>query len=264
MHSNALKIKYYYLLPILLVLQCASSEMFSREDIDYSKYKRIAVLPLSDYPNKPGFGIQFADMLSIQLMKSNYNIIDRSQTAHVLQEQSLGLSGVVDENTAPGIGKLLGVQALLTGSVSEYQCRTANIQLIQEAAPAYMSFSRAGLALKLIDAETGQVVWAGTAWAQVMGANIEAEAAKKAIKSILKKLNSLNINHNPDPPNTDRIVRTDDIQKTLLPHFRRVFPKYTKFNDEQIVNAFRNTYPQHKDKSDIWIINYLESKYKNN
>lgn len=262
MGKSISKIQYHYLLPILLILQCASSEMFSREDVDYNKYKRIAVLPLSDYPGRPGTGIQIADLLSGLLLNSKYHIIDRSQTMRILQEQSLGLSGVIDENTAPKIGKLLGVQAMFDGSVTEYQSRMVNIQLVQGEAPAYINSSHAGLTLKLIDAETGQIIWSGTA----SGSSIqnEADAAKKAIKSILKKLNSLNINHNPDPPNTDRIVSTDDIQKTLLPHFRRVFPKYTKFNDEQIVNAFRNTYPQHKDKSDIWIINYLESKYKNN
>ncbi len=166
------------------------------------------------------------------------------------------MSGVIDENTAPSIGKLLGVQAILTGSVNEFQCVNTNIQMVQGAAPAYMAISSAGISLKLIDCETGQIVWAGSARGTELGQNVEIMAAQKAIKDILKKFT-----------NIDSGIRQKNFQthekQTVLPNFRMAFPKYDKYSDEQIIQAFRNKNPDLKDRSDIWIIKYIETKYKN-
>ncbi|MDZ7724637.1 MAG: CsgG/HfaB family protein [candidate division KSB1 bacterium] len=256
--------KWYKILitiTIYIFLQCASSEVFVRNDIDYSKYNRIAVFPLTDYPNRPGSGIQVADMLSMQLINSQYNIIDRSQTMHILQEQQLGMTGFIDESTAPSIGKVLGVQAILTGSISEYQCIQTNIQVVQGADPAYMPISKAAISLKLIDCETGQIVWAGSARGSEIGQNVENIAAQKAIKNILDKFKSLKINVN-SPQITNKLTPVPTIPETFFPNLRRNYPKYNKFTDEQIILAFRKNNPQHNDKSDIWIIKYIEKKSK--
>ncbi len=256
--------KWYKILitiTIYIFLQCASSEVFVRNDIDYSKYNRIAVFPLTDYPNRPGSGIQVADMLSMQLINSQYNIIDRSQTMHILQEQQLGMTGFIDESTAPSIGKVLGVQAILTGSISEYQCIQTNIQVVQGADPAYMPISKAAISLKLIDCETGQIVWTGSARGSEIGQNVENIAAQKAIKNILDKFKSLKINVN-SPPITNKLTPVPTIPDTFFPNLRRNYPKYNKFTDEQIIQAFRKNNPQHNDKSDIWIIKYIEKRSK--
>lgn len=250
-----MKLRHFFPV-ILLILSCSSSEVFLRSDISYSKYRRIAVFPLADYPGRPGSGVQISDLLSMQLINSYYDIIDRSQTQKILQEQSLGISGIIDESTAPSIGKILGVQAILTGSINEYQCTWTNIQIVQGGSPAYMAFSKTGLALKLIDCETAQIIWAGSAIGTEIGQNSEMRAATKAIKNILKKFKALSIAQS-------RRTKSATLTTTLLPNFRHVFPKYDSYSDEKIVKAFREAYPQFNDKSDIWIIKYLEAKYVN-
>jgi len=239
----------------LALLNCASSEVFTRNDIDYTKYKRIAVFPLADYPLNPGSGLQVADILSMQLINSNYNIIDRSQTMLILQEQKLGMTGVIDEQTAPSLGKLLGVQAILTGSINEYESTTP-IKVSQGDAGLQVHGSSVGLALKLIDCETGQIVWAGSAKGSQIGQKNEYAAAQKAVKDIVEKLKSLNINESDETEDTISSDKTE----TLFPNLRKNYPQYDKFTDEQIIEAFRNKNPQHKDKSDVWIIKYLENK----
>lgn len=176
------------LVSFVLTYGCASSEEFIRPGAEIGKYKRIAVLPLSDYPNAHGSGVIVADLISMSLMTSNLFIIDRSQTSAILSEQGLGMSGLVDENTAPEAGRILGVQALLTGSVSEWSTETSNIQMVQGAQPAYLSTSAAGLTLKLIDCETGQILWAGSARGSEIGLMVQSIAAKKAVKHLTKKL----------------------------------------------------------------------------
>ena len=46
-------------------------------------------------------------------------VIERKEIDKVIEEQKLGLSGMVTAETAPAVGKLLGVDLLVVGSVSE-------------------------------------------------------------------------------------------------------------------------------------------------
>jgi len=246
------------LIGLLVILNCASSEVYIRNDIDYKKYTRIAVFPLVDYPTKPGSGLQVADIISAQLINSNYNIIDRSQTTRILQEQQLSMSGVIDERTVPSIGKILGVQAILTGSINEYQCTPVNIQVAQGARPAYIYVSAAGISLKLIDCETGQVIWAGSARGTEMGQNAEIFAARKAVKNILEKFKKLKIDTRQEMKSKVREQYTE----TVFPNLRANYPQYNEYTDEQIIEAFRKNNPQYNNKSDIWIIKYIEKKAK--
>ena len=48
-------------------------------------------------------------------------VVDRENIERILQEQRLGLSGVVDEQTAVNAGKLMGAQSVLMGTVMEYR-----------------------------------------------------------------------------------------------------------------------------------------------
>jgi len=46
-------------------------------------------------------------------------IISRDQLQKVLAEQKLGMSGVIDVNTATQVGKILGVHEILTGRITQ-------------------------------------------------------------------------------------------------------------------------------------------------
>lgn len=184
-----MKVKLLFLTVIISIYGCATSEEFLRPDTDFKKYRRIAVLPLVDYPNVPGSGIQVADILSMKLLGSNLIILDRTQTSQILNEQKIGMSGIIDGNTTIEVGKILGVQALLTGSINEYGTTTVDIQVVEGGAPAPMDISAVGITLKLIDCETGQIIWAGFARGSQIGNHVEALAAKKAVDDLLLKFN---------------------------------------------------------------------------
>jgi len=170
------------------VFSCATSNEFVRPGTDFNKYQRIAILPLTDYYSAPGSGTQVADIVSMKLLASPLQIIDRSQTQLILNEQKVGLSGIINSESAVVVGNLLGVQAFLTGSVSKWSSSKVNIQMVHGAAPAMMDVAKAGVTLKLIDCETGEVIWAGSADGSDVGPNQQASAATKAVDSLLKKL----------------------------------------------------------------------------
>jgi len=60
------------------------------------------------------------DMLVTELVKTGkYRVIEREQLAAIMQEKNLSLSGDIDPRTAVKIGKMLGVEYLVSGSVTE-------------------------------------------------------------------------------------------------------------------------------------------------
>ena len=86
---------------------------------------RIAVL---EFQNNSSFGYwgdrlgeAASDELATQLVRSGaFTVVERQQVDAILREQHFGLSGAVNAATAAEIGKILGVQAVLLGSITQF------------------------------------------------------------------------------------------------------------------------------------------------
>lgn len=62
-----------------------------------------------------------SDILINKLVESGrYSVIERSRLDAVLREQNLGASGRVDASTAAQIGRILGVDYVIVGSITEF------------------------------------------------------------------------------------------------------------------------------------------------
>jgi curli biogenesis system outer membrane secretion channel CsgG len=63
-----------------------------------------------------------AEMLATALFHTNrYIVLERQQLGDVLQEQDLGASGRVKQDTAAPIGQIEGAELLITGAVTEFE-----------------------------------------------------------------------------------------------------------------------------------------------
>ena len=173
---------------VIFACGCASSDEFVRRGTDLSHYRRIAIWPLTDFPTAPGSGLQVADFISMNLLASPVTVVDRSQLSRLLAEQSISEQGLFDENTASRIGAALGVDAFLTGSVNQWSEVTSNLQVVQGAAPAYITISTVGFSLKLVDVKSGLTVWSGSARGSQSCPGCHGDATRKAASSIVKKL----------------------------------------------------------------------------
>ncbi len=66
------------------------------------------------------WGETISEMLTTSLINSNrFKVIERSQLDKVLQEQALGQTGALDTETAVVVGKIMGLDAVVVGSVSK-------------------------------------------------------------------------------------------------------------------------------------------------
>jgi curli biogenesis system outer membrane secretion channel CsgG len=78
-------------------------------------------LAIADFQGPASSGGQISSLVQSQLLQGgHFEIIERDRLARVLDEQKLGMAGVVNESTAKQVGQLLGVDALILGEVSRY------------------------------------------------------------------------------------------------------------------------------------------------
>ena len=81
----------------------------------------IAVMPFVNRGGSVDLGEIVLDKLVTQLVSLHrFKVIERSQLEKVLKEHALGMSGAVDESTAAEVGRVLGVDALLMGTITVY------------------------------------------------------------------------------------------------------------------------------------------------
>ncbi|MFT3885197.1 MAG: CsgG/HfaB family protein [Flavobacteriales bacterium] len=101
----------------------------------------IAVLPFSAPPDLKGQAAAVQAYATTALTGVNdpfLSVVDRDDIQKILDEQRLGLSGVVDEKTAVSAGKLMGAQAVLMGTLIEYCEEPGNLRrTIKDGFEAY-------------------------------------------------------------------------------------------------------------------------------
>ena len=127
--------------------------------------KRIAVAEFQDRSGHRGAGQGVADMLVTALVKSGeFTVIERKELDKVLAEQRLGRGGNVTPQTAPAIGKLLGADLLVLGSISELGTKDRNVS---GGAPMFgakinAKTARAAVDIRLVNTTTGEIIAAET------------------------------------------------------------------------------------------------------
>jgi tetratricopeptide (TPR) repeat protein len=106
------------MLLVLVVTGCATRKAFVSitrpAEINLKGIKRIAVDKING-----NIGQRLADLITVALFKSDhFEVVDRENTDKIIKEYQLNIGGVIDENTAVQMGKVLGVSALICGNSS--------------------------------------------------------------------------------------------------------------------------------------------------
>jgi curli biogenesis system outer membrane secretion channel CsgG len=127
---------------------------------------RIAVLEFKNKADNQwwyhGGATAAQDVFVTELVKSGkFRVVDREQLEAMMQEKHLTQSGDIDPKTAMKLGKLLGVNYLLTGAVTEYG--NTDVSGGGGGVSAGKRKFVAALNARLINASTGEVLWADEA-----------------------------------------------------------------------------------------------------
>ncbi|WP_052055764.1 CsgG/HfaB family protein [Myxosarcina sp. GI1] len=103
------------------------------------------------------------------VLNDNYKVIERSQIDAVLREQNLGASGRVDASSAAKIGQILGVQAVIIGSVTQFDLEQKNsgVNVFGIGTGGKKTNAYVRLNVRVIDTNTAEIIMvadgAGTA-----------------------------------------------------------------------------------------------------
>ena len=152
---KSLRIPFFVLCTLIILASVADGQV----------KKRIAVSTFGDGSGYHGGGTGVSDMLATALVKSGkFVVVERKEIDKVLQEQKMGLSGVITEQTAPQVGRMLGVDLLVVGSVSELGTKERSIggSIPLVGAGVTTKTARAAVDIRLVNTTTGEIIAAET------------------------------------------------------------------------------------------------------
>ncbi len=87
----------------------------------------VALLKFENPTSAGGISDRVMDGVYGNIVKANVRgveFIERSEMRKILNEQELGMSGIVDQNTAIPVGKIKGVDIIISGKILEYVVKT--------------------------------------------------------------------------------------------------------------------------------------------
>lgn len=158
----------------LFFLSGCAPRMAVKSGYDFSKIRRIAVLNFEG-----DNGGTASDIFIMELINQGFDVVERSKIDNILKEQDMGAAGRIGPDTAKKIGNILGVDAIIAGSVGQYlpaQRRTVffpygetvvvtpGLNMV-ERGQDYVSYStdaQVSISARMIDIESGSIVWASS------------------------------------------------------------------------------------------------------
>jgi len=162
----------------LFLILLAGGLFIPKQDAAAQKI-RIAVMPFKIGQIKnwwgwgwdPGEGI--SDMLVTELVNSGrFSVVERERLDEVLQEQNLAREGVVNAATAARIGRILGVQLFVFGTVTQFSLDSKIIKLPVVGELAEWR-ARCTLNARLVNVETSEIMAAVTGQGAKSQSNIK-------------------------------------------------------------------------------------------
>lgn len=124
---------------------------------------RIAVLAMENATSSRIFGDQLgiaaSDELTTQLVKSSaFSVIERSRIDAVLEEIRAGQSGAIDASTAAQVGKVLGVQYVLLGSITQFSIDEKSGGIGRIGLSASYAEAESKLDVRVVSTTTAEIV----------------------------------------------------------------------------------------------------------
>jgi len=100
-----------------------------------------------------------------------FSVVERSRLDQIMEEQKLGLTGLIDDNQAASLGKIMGVDAIITGTVSYSHRDTLakldnayfDIATMKSYAAGVDCLTRrvdAASSMRIVDVDNGQIIGA--------------------------------------------------------------------------------------------------------
>jgi TolB-like protein len=171
----------------LLIYGCGGPEHYFKPKTDISNIKRIAVLPMENFTSDEYAGEKVRRVVITELLSRGIDVIEPGEVTKVLRESNIKSIGSIKITDIQNIGKTLGVEAVMMGSVEAFGISRG----------ISVSYPEVTILLILHEASSGNIVWSvrntvggASFWTRHFGAEgitlSEAvrEAAKEAVDTL--------------------------------------------------------------------------------
>jgi hypothetical protein len=206
-------------LALAFVLAGCASRSSLREDYPLSRVQRIGVVRFEGDPR-----LAVHDLFAQALVKSRFAVVERARTDALIAELNLGLMGSLDPATAKRIGQALGADALMIGQVDSQPDRRSVVmvesvhtweeplyetrkerqpdgslrdvryiagyqrnQQVRSEPRTYVLDAQVSITAKLVDVETGELIWAGSGTDEAVTASLAANAIARSLIRDLRR-----------------------------------------------------------------------------
>lgn len=132
---------------------------------------------------RPQLSNSVADMLTGEMARAGFEVVERARMKDILAEQALAKEGVLDPETAVRTGKLLGAKYLVLGTIADWGMRERGIAGLRIPDPLRggkttqvglgLAIARAVIDFRVVDVETGKVVTADHTEGSETRANVQ-------------------------------------------------------------------------------------------
>jgi curli biogenesis system outer membrane secretion channel CsgG len=181
---------------LVLLISCSSGIKTTKSrNFNQAKYQKIAVMDLEGPDRAEGKAL--AESLVPIFMQAGFNVIERSGLEKILQEQKLGMTGILDAGTISKIGSVAGVQALVLGSYHfktkkstvttrvwrrgiTRRPRPVGARSVTTSKPVYDA-----IAVRMVDSATGEILFSAASTEEISEDNMD-DFLKKLSEEIVK------------------------------------------------------------------------------
>jgi curli biogenesis system outer membrane secretion channel CsgG len=146
------------MLPALFLASCAVQTTVVKPNYDFKKIKRVAVIDFKDAAYEPNSGALVSSLFIKYMLRTGYDVIERAELDSILREHQLSVEGILNREQVKQFGRIAGVDAIITGSISML---TPERVFYDGACPRFIA-AQAGVTCRMIDVETGEILWAGS------------------------------------------------------------------------------------------------------
>jgi len=138
---------------ILAVSACSQKQFLVRPAPEVTRFNRIAVFPFENLSGVPDAGGRVTATLVSELYNSNLvNVVEQGEVQQFIIRSRIRVAGQLDLDTIREASRQLNADAIMFGSVNEYDEVTTDLGPLPAVA----------ITVRLVDAHTGEIVWAMT------------------------------------------------------------------------------------------------------
>jgi TolB-like protein len=137
----------------LILSSCVSyHQQYIEKDVIFSKDRYVAVLPFYNLTAYPHAGRIVSDLVLTELYAmTDFRLMDETEVISLLTKENEDLETMMNRTKAIKIGKMLNVNTVIYGSVTEFRYKRS----LSEVPVVSIS-------IRLLDVQANRVLWAGS------------------------------------------------------------------------------------------------------